>query len=169
MRRGDLSEMSIGFRATGQSWNEDRTERTISEISLHRGDVSVVASAASPTSTASLRSAVTLEQRKALAARIGDRVTGPWGYTYDEPTGGSLTVARGGVPVVSRLSIIRARRAKLRRSPPGPATSPFGEFWNIGSADGVKRAVREVELGKARGPKEAAIKAWIRTHPGRIM
>ena len=24
MRRGDLSEMSIGFRATGQSWNEDR-------------------------------------------------------------------------------------------------------------------------------------------------
>jgi HK97 family phage prohead protease len=117
MRRGDLSEMSIGFRATGQSWNEDRTERTISEVSLHRGDVSIVSSAASPTSTAMLRSSVTLEQRKALAARIGDRVCGPWGYVYEEPAG-PLTVARSDTALLVARgyhSLAKANRAKLRR------------------------------------------------------
>jgi HK97 family phage prohead protease len=53
MSRGDMDQMSIGFRVHRQEWNGDYTERTIKEIELF--DVSVVTYPASPTTTASLR------------------------------------------------------------------------------------------------------------------
>jgi HK97 family phage prohead protease len=60
MRRGDLSEMSFAFRvpAGGDEWDysSDRTTRTLRELSLAGGDVSVVTYPASPTTSASLRS-----------------------------------------------------------------------------------------------------------------
>lgn len=54
MNRGDLDQMSIGFRVHRQEWNEDYTERNIREIELF--DVSIVTFPASPTTSASLRS-----------------------------------------------------------------------------------------------------------------
>lgn len=54
MDRGDLDQMSIGFRVHRQEWNEDYTERWIREVELF--DVSVVTFPASPTTTAKLRS-----------------------------------------------------------------------------------------------------------------
>ena len=160
LRRGDLSEASFVFRATKQTWSEDKTERTLREVAIHRGDVSIVTTAANPSATASLRGReLTLEQRERVAERIGNRVCGP----YSAPDPLSVGTTRAAVPVRSYLSTIKARRAKRRRSDPtSPATSPFGEFWNIGSDSDVQKAVREVELGRAKGPKEAAIKAWIR-------
>jgi phage head maturation protease len=54
MDRGDIDQMSIGFRVKDQSWNEDYTERTIREVELF--DVSIVTYPASPTTSAFLRS-----------------------------------------------------------------------------------------------------------------
>lgn len=54
MVRGDLDQMSIGFRVMRQEWNGDYTERTIREVKLF--DVSVVTYPANPTTSASLRS-----------------------------------------------------------------------------------------------------------------
>jgi HK97 family phage prohead protease len=54
MSRGDLDQMSIGFRVKDQEWSADYSERTIKEIELH--DVSIVTYPASPTTTAQLRS-----------------------------------------------------------------------------------------------------------------
>ena len=54
MSRGDLDQMSIGFRVHRQDWNSDYTERVIREVELF--DVSVVTYPASPTTTASMRS-----------------------------------------------------------------------------------------------------------------
>ena len=54
MSRGDLDQMSIGFRVHRQEWNGDYTERTIREVELF--DVSVVTYPASPTTTANIRS-----------------------------------------------------------------------------------------------------------------
>ena len=54
MDRGDLDQMSIGFRVVRQEWNGDYTERFIREVELF--DVSVVTYPASTTTTASLRS-----------------------------------------------------------------------------------------------------------------
>lgn len=48
MERGDLDEMSFGFRVIRQDWSPDWTQRDISEVSLHKGDVSVVNYGANP-------------------------------------------------------------------------------------------------------------------------
>lgn len=53
MSRGDLDQMSIGFRVTRQEWNGDYTERIIREVKLF--DVSVVTFPANPATSASLR------------------------------------------------------------------------------------------------------------------
>lgn len=42
MRRGDLDEMSFAFRVKDQEWDSSYTHRTITEVSLQKGDVSVV-------------------------------------------------------------------------------------------------------------------------------
>lgn len=48
MDRGDLDEMSFGFRVIRQEWSPDWLQRDISEVSLHKGDVSVVNYGANP-------------------------------------------------------------------------------------------------------------------------
>ncbi|MEU3281783.1 HK97 family phage prohead protease [Streptomyces antibioticus] len=57
MRRGDMDEMSFGFRVKRQEWNEDYTERRLLEVSLHKGDVSVVNFGANPATSAEINSA----------------------------------------------------------------------------------------------------------------
>jgi len=54
LARGDVDQMSIGFRVKDDVWNDDYTERTIKEIELI--EVSVVTFPASPTTSAGLRS-----------------------------------------------------------------------------------------------------------------
>jgi HK97 family phage prohead protease len=56
MRRGDLDQMSIGFRVHKQEWNEDYTERSIREVQLF--DVSVVTFPANPATSAQVRALV---------------------------------------------------------------------------------------------------------------
>lgn len=70
MARGDLDQMSIGFRVTRQEWNGDYTERQIKELQLF--DVSVVTYPANPATSAAVRSVDEL-----LEAITADR--------YDEP------------------------------------------------------------------------------------
>jgi HK97 family phage prohead protease len=54
MDRGDIDQMSIGMKVKDDLWNDDYTERTITELALC--DVSIVTFPASETTTASLRS-----------------------------------------------------------------------------------------------------------------
>jgi len=53
---GLMDQASFAFRVVRQSWNDARTERTIKEVSLDRGDVSVVNYGASPTTSVDARS-----------------------------------------------------------------------------------------------------------------
>jgi HK97 family phage prohead protease len=48
VERGDLDEMSIGFVTMGQEWSPDWETRAMTDLELHRGDVSAVALAANP-------------------------------------------------------------------------------------------------------------------------
>lgn len=54
MARGDVDSMSFAFRAVRQSWNDDYTVRTISEVKLY--DVSVVTFPANPATVVKMRS-----------------------------------------------------------------------------------------------------------------
>lgn len=56
MARGDVTEMSFGFRVIRQNWDDTFENREISEVSLDRGDVSVVAYGANPFTSTNLRS-----------------------------------------------------------------------------------------------------------------
>lgn len=64
MRRGDMDEMSFAFRVKDQGWepapgfedDDPYSLRTITEVSLHKGDVSVVNFGANPTTSAELKS-----------------------------------------------------------------------------------------------------------------
>ena len=126
IKRGDLSEMSFAFRATNQDWNEDYTQRTIREVSIHRGDVSVVTLGANSDTAGSisLRDAVEeFEQRsgrvfskekkdrlQAIKDELDDMLkpdAEPEPEVLPDPVAAALR---------SRISVIKARRARLGRT-----------------------------------------------------
>ena len=62
--RGDVDQMSFAFRVIRQKWNDDRTERMLTEVSLADGDVSIVTYPAYP--------ATSVEAREALKRAIAE-------------------------------------------------------------------------------------------------
>lgn len=55
VQRGDVDQMSFAFRVIRQNWSKDKTERTLTEVSLADGDVSVVTYPAYPTTSVEAR------------------------------------------------------------------------------------------------------------------
>jgi HK97 family phage prohead protease len=55
VERGDVDQMSFAFRVIRQNWSKDKAERTLTEVSLADGDVSVVTYPAYPTTTVEAR------------------------------------------------------------------------------------------------------------------
>ncbi|MBY8342007.1 HK97 family phage prohead protease [Streptomyces spinosirectus] len=54
MARGDMDEMSFAFRVKNDAWSDDDSQRRLTEVSLHKGDVSVVNFGANPATSAEL-------------------------------------------------------------------------------------------------------------------
>lgn len=75
MQRGDMTEMSFAFTVKRQTWSaapgfdDPRSHRLITEVSLHKGDVSVVNYGANPTTSAEIQSKRRLKRmgRKTLS------------------------------------------------------------------------------------------------------
>lgn len=63
MKRGDMNEMSFAFRTIRDLWTEEDTQRRLTELSLDKGDVSVVNFGANPATSSTLSGAL-----RALAA-----------------------------------------------------------------------------------------------------
>lgn len=55
MRRGDLNQMSFGFRVISDVWQDDMSKRSLREVDLNNGDVSMVTYPANPGTSAALR------------------------------------------------------------------------------------------------------------------
>lgn len=55
MARGDMNQMSFGFRTISDMWEEDMSKRTLRELDLNNGDVSVVTYPANPNTAVGLR------------------------------------------------------------------------------------------------------------------
>lgn len=71
--RGDVDQMSFAFRVIRQKWNQDRTERMLTEVSLADGDVSIVTYPAYPATSVEAREAL----KKAIdAIKEGREITG---------------------------------------------------------------------------------------------
>ena len=73
VKRGDVDQMSFAFRVIRQKWNDDRSRRVLTEVSLADGDVSVVTYPAYPTTTVEAREYL----KEAISAiKEGREVTG---------------------------------------------------------------------------------------------
>lgn len=68
VERGDVDQMSFAFRVIRQNWSKDRAERTLTEVSLSDGDVSIVTYPAYPATSVEAREAI---KRAALALKEG--------------------------------------------------------------------------------------------------
>jgi HK97 family phage prohead protease len=66
--RGDVDQMSFAFRVIRQNWSKDRSERTLTEVSLSDGDVSIVTYPAYPSTSVEAREAI---KRAAQALKEG--------------------------------------------------------------------------------------------------
>lgn len=66
MKRGDMDEMSFAFRTKRDEWSQDDSQRRLLEVSLHKGDVSVVNFGANPATSAQMNGAA--EALEVLAA-----------------------------------------------------------------------------------------------------
>lgn len=108
MDRGDIDEMSFAFRVVRQEWNEDFTERRLLEVSIHRGDVSVVNYGANPATSATLR-ALSL-------AGLADM----------EPAEILAEVRAAGVTDIRTLQAIRDVLAQAMAAAPSPDPGPAG-------------------------------------------
>lgn len=62
MSRGDMDEMSFAFRVPkgGDTWNDDESVRTLNEVNIDKGDVSVVNFGANPATSSSISRALEL-------------------------------------------------------------------------------------------------------------
>lgn len=67
--RGDMTESSFAFRVVKDSWSSDMSRRSLEEVDIHRGDVSLVTFGASSATGkyTTLRGSLSFEQRSAMA------------------------------------------------------------------------------------------------------
>ena len=73
VERGDVDQMSFAFRVIRQNWNKDRTERSLTEVSLADGDVSIVTYPAYPATSVEAREAI---KRAIAQIKEGREVSG---------------------------------------------------------------------------------------------
>jgi HK97 family phage prohead protease len=73
VERGDVDQMSFAFRVIRQNWSKDRTERTLTEVSLADGDVSIVTYPAYPATSVEAREAI---KRAIAEIKEGREVSG---------------------------------------------------------------------------------------------
>jgi HK97 family phage prohead protease len=71
--RGDVDQMSFAFRVIRQNWSKDRTERTLTEVSLADGDVSIVTYPAYTATSVEAREAL---KKAVLQIKEGREVSG---------------------------------------------------------------------------------------------
>jgi HK97 family phage prohead protease len=78
MQRGDLNQMSFAFRVVSDVWEDDMSKRTLRELDLNDGDVSVVTYPANKGALVGLRSmAPHLEAVQSALAALEARAASP--------------------------------------------------------------------------------------------
>jgi HK97 family phage prohead protease len=58
MDRGDLDEMSFAFYTIRDKWSDDESKRRLEEVSIHKGDVSIVNYGANPATSVGVMRAI---------------------------------------------------------------------------------------------------------------
>ena len=133
IKRGDISQSSFAFTIEEQSWNEERTERTIDKVGRLM-DVSPVTYPAYPTTTVSARNlALSAKETKPEAAPV------------EEPTVSPTQEAKPESPEVRNLAPSNMNTMNLNDLK-GQRSAHYEEFVTIGQkADAEGRILTEAE------------------------
>jgi hypothetical protein len=152
VERGDLDQMSFAFRVIRQKWNENRTERLLTELSLADGDVSVVTYPAYPTTSVEARE----QLKKAVQAmKEGREVTGEslivLQSIFEDMSEGHDYIMKS-VELMSRLLQIDASMDEEEEEYLSRAVDVVGDFVEWDSSGGTARGriehvMREGVLG----------------------
>jgi len=87
VQRGDVDQMSFAFRVIRQKWSEDRKNRTLTEVSLADGDVSVVTYPAYPTTMVEARDLRALDGESLLVVQaVLDKISESHDYVAEAQT-----------------------------------------------------------------------------------
>ncbi|MFL0288804.1 HK97 family phage prohead protease [Mycobacterium sp. SMC-21] len=149
MRRGDMDEMSFAFRVKAQKWsstpkfpNDKQALRTITEVSLHKGDVSVVNYGANDTTSVELKArrgstmgkTRTLAEIRAIEARDARR---------------NEQLRHSAARSANTLPLIEAHQARQRLAHQPSIYAPTATVNASRRAEVVARQARDrIELGR---------------------
>ncbi|GAB7069783.1 HK97 family phage prohead protease [Mycobacterium hodleri] len=184
MKRGDMDEMSFAFRVKAQSWHyaigfddDPQGLRYLEEVSLHKGDVSIVNFGANPTTSAQIlgrRKGKSAGKRRTLSVAEAETMNLIDGKGHPTRTAGGGTRGRTGTrraeaqrimaadaAARSKGDAIVARAEELLRacsterpqveSSPGQGASNAPRGRDFAGAEAFRRSV----VGpKTRGPRE---------------
>lgn len=148
MKRGDMDEMSFAFRVKAQTWsstkefpNDQTALRTITEVSLHKGDVSVVNYGANDTTSVELkgRNGRTMGPRLAAAMADAQRKTG----SYRPPA-----VVQRVLDGRSTILVEAERLAGQTTGYPSTTTERHGQGRSV--AEAVAQATQESRAAAAK-------------------
>lgn len=101
MRRGDLNQMSFGFRTTEDEWSDNMSKRVLRSLDLNNGDVSVVTYPANPNASVGLRAGGTPFEAMASAIRSMEARNAPEDEVLELLA--RMQRAYGGVPLDARI------------------------------------------------------------------
>ncbi|CAN5407954.1 hypothetical protein BH09ACT7_BH09ACT7_05060 [soil metagenome] len=146
MARGDMDEMSFAFRVTAQTWSaapnsaDPQSHRMITEVNLHKGDVSVVNFGANPTTHAEVlgrrkkRGQMTLSLAEAIALEAAG-TTGAAAPRRSKPKG------EGTAAAAIRMVEAAAKAERASRVASDSITARAEEILdNLGGTSGSTRS-----------------------------
>jgi len=173
MRRGDMDEMSFAFRVKDQEWSSDYTQREIREVSLHKGDVSVVNFGMNPTTHAELGGIDAVGLLATLSAPQMAELRGMDESMLDLALAHLMEARLGLEPDCGLLTPQFARAAKDPKKPYGdvsyadPGYKDGQKRYPIDSAAHVKAAWSYINMAKNQAgytsAQVSAIKGRIRS------
>lgn len=123
-------QMSVAFRCSSDSWNEDRTRREIKEASLNRGDVTCCNFGCNEAAEATIseRGEAGAKERRAYADSLKGaterRMCPVEGFELRETPRGHATIAVRAPLMRSYVEEAKAIRAKLRAGPGAVKAKP---------------------------------------------
>lgn len=147
MARGDMDEMSFAFRVKADAWSDDDSQRRLTEVSLHKGDVSVVNFGANPATSAQLNMRSVLDY-----------------LTRVRPEDAAAELRALGQAAAGDMARAGERLAELRRRLPGREARSLSRAEALAVVSGDLELSERVDQGNVTTPQAADLNAAARTY-----
>jgi HK97 family phage prohead protease len=150
MARGDMDEMSFAFRVKADQWSDDDSQRRLTEVSLHKGDVSVVNFGANPATSAELNMRSVMD----FLATVSP----------DEAAAELRSLGAEGFAGASRAARAAERLAEVRRMLPGRESRSLSRAEALAVVSGDLELSERADQGNTDAPNASDLNAAARKY-----